>query len=109
MCIQLDLIVLLAWLSLWPDSVMPGAAVLLALLPPLAMIPMKRTRALVPGGHALEGSWLGGLFYVNRADPAWVVRQGAGFAPNYGHRWVVALMVVILAQMVATWVYVFVV
>jgi hypothetical protein len=47
----------------------------------------------VPAGLTLSGR------YENPADPAWMVRVGYGFQPNYGHRWV-GLLLLLLTMLV---------
>lgn len=65
----------------------------------LSLIPMQRRAAQ-------QGELQGGYFYANRADPAWIVRLGPGLSPNYGHRWIVALALVLIAQVAAVMTYV---
>jgi len=39
--------------------------------------------------------WRAGWFYVNREDPAWTVRVGIGFVPNFAHRWIGVTQVIL--------------
>lgn len=61
----------------------------------LSLIPLF-TR---PTERADEDSWKGGIFYVNRDDPALFVpkRYGIGWTLNFGNGWSWVVMVLILA------------
>jgi uncharacterized membrane protein len=83
------------------EWVILGVLILIALISLLVPLMARRN---VPTD---ENSWKGGVFYVNRADPALFVQKrfGIGYTINFGNRWAWLVMGILVVLVLAPFVF----